>query len=379
MVISLETCLGHERNIFQEGPELAQRIVLGSPVMSTSKFNALRHVMPNMPSELIDLNYEPRSGLQQAIKDICTAAETAVHKSKIIIILTVQNLKEGKLPVPAAMATDAVHHHLINVGLRCQANLVIDTGSARDTHHFAVLISLGDTAVYPYLSYRIINDMIISGIILDEPKVCHKAYRKGINKGLVKILSKMGISTIASYRGAQLFEAAGIGQSVVSLCFTGVNNRIAGACFTDFQADHQLLADRAWKPRQPVHPGGLIKYVHGQEYHAFNPDVIQTIQRAVKTGDHKAYQCCANLVNQRSITTLRDLLQLREVKSIPLSEVEPLSAILQRFDTAAMSLGALSPEAHEDLAVAMNLLGGRSNSGKGGEVQRVTVVIVALR
>ena len=149
--------------------------------------------------------------------------------------------------------------------------------------------------------------------------------------------------------------------------FTGVNNRIAGACFTDFQADHQLLADRAWKPRQPVHPSGLIKYVHAQEYHAFNPDVIQTIQRAVRTGDHKAYQCYANLVHQRSITTLRDLLQLREVKSIPLSEVEPLSAILQRFDTAAMSLGALSPEAHEDLAVAMNLLGGRSNSGKGGE------------
>ncbi len=159
---------------------------------------------------MIDLNYEPRSGLQQAIKDICTADKTAVHKSKIIIILTDQNLKEGKLPVPAALATGAVHHHLANVGLRCQANLVIDTGSARDTHHFAVLIGLSATAVYPYLSYRIMNDMIISGIILGEPKVCHKAYRKGINKSLVKILSRWGLLPLRPIAGLNYSRQLGL-------------------------------------------------------------------------------------------------------------------------------------------------------------------------
>src|SRR5690606_7064026 len=189
-----------------------------------------------------------------------------------------------------------------------------------------------------------------------------------INKGLLKILSKMGMSTIASYRGAQLFEAIGLHDEVVDLCFPGVSSRIQGANFYDFQREQELLADEAWKKRRPIQTGGLLKYVHGGEYHAYNPDVVRTLQEAVRTGDYGAWKEYAALVNERPVATIRDLFALDDqVKPIPLDEVEPVESLFKRFDSAAMSIGALSPEAHEALAIAMNRLGGRSNSGEGGE------------
>src|SRR5690606_16755295 len=196
-----------------------------------------------------------------------------------------------------------------------------------------------------------------------------KNYRKAINKGLMKILSKMGISTIASYRGALLFEVVGLADEVVSLCFPGIKSRIQGADFSDLQLEQQALEKEAWKERKPVSPGGLLKYVHGQEYHAFNPDVVQALHLAVQSGDYGHWRAYAGLVNQRPVATLRDLLKLRVEgqQPIPLAEVEDMEAIIRRFDSAGMSLGALSPEAHEALAEAMNSLGGRSNSGEGGE------------
>ena len=196
----------------------------------------------------------------------------------------------------------------------------------------------------------------------------HENYRKGINKGLMKILSKMGISTVASYRGAQLFEAIGLSSEIVSLCFKGVTSRIEGARFEDFQFEQGLLAKEAWTARKPIQAGGLLKYKHDGEYHAYNPDVVRTIHEAVQTGNPEAYQRYAALVNNRGYATLRDMLGLRkDVTPISIDDVEPVENIFKRFDSAAMSLGALSPEAHEALAVAMNELGGRSNSGEGGE------------
>jgi glutamate synthase (NADPH/NADH) large chain len=195
-----------------------------------------------------------------------------------------------------------------------------------------------------------------------------RQYRKGINKGLYKILSKMGISTITSYRGAQLFEAVGLHREVVDFCFTGTTCRLQGIGFADLEADARALARLAWNARKPVEAGGLLKYVHGTEYHAYNPDVVGTLQKAVSSGDVADYRVYADLVNSRPACSLRDLFDLVETREpIPLDEVEPASAIFPRFDTAAMSLGALSPEAHEALAIAMNRLGGRSNSGEGGE------------
>ena len=368
VVMSLETCLGKERNIFQEGPELAKRIVLGSPILSASKYtNLLNMNLPGFKVQSINLNYDPEVGLEASIKDVCQQAEEAVRRRVGIVILSDREIEKGKLPIPASMATGAVHHHLTNTGLRCDANIVVDTGSARDSHHFAVLIGFGATAVYPYLSYRVINDMVSSGEIIGDPVDCHKSYRKGINKGLLKIMSKMGISTIASYRGAQLFEAIGISSPIIDLCFHGVASRIEGAKFADFQSDQQVLAAEAWIDRKPIQQGGLLKYIHGGEYHAYNPDIITTVQAAVQTGDYGVYKKYAKLVNERGVASLRDLLKLKSSDAIDISEVEPLSEIFKRFDSAAMSLGALSPEAHESLAMAMNELGGRSNSGEGGE------------
>ncbi len=195
-----------------------------------------------------------------------------------------------------------------------------------------------------------------------------RSYRRGIQKGLFKIMSKMGISTVASYRSAQLFEIVGLSDEVVSLCFEGTESRIQGADFDDLKSDTHYLAQRAWNNALPVEQGGLLKYMHGGEYHMYNPDVVATLQSAVLSNDYQQYREFAALVNDRPASTLRDLLKLNHnARAIPIEEVEPISAILARFDSAGMSLGALSPEAHEALAIAMNRLGARSNSGEGGE------------
>ena len=204
---------------------------------------------------------------------------------KVLLILTDKDLKEGELPVNALMATGAVHHHLVEKGLRCDSNIVVETGWARDPHQFAVLFGFGATAVYPYLSYQVLNDLIRTGEVLMDPIEAKNNYRKGINKGLLKILSKMGISTIASYRGAQLFEAMGLADEVVDLCFKGVASRIQGAELLRLSAGPGT-AGRAWPGSGASRylPGGLLKYIHGGEYHAFNPDVVRLLQEAVSTG-----------------------------------------------------------------------------------------------
>ncbi|PVY70383.1 glutamate synthase domain-containing protein 2 [Tamilnaduibacter salinus] len=369
IVMSLETCLGAERNVFEETPDHANRIILSTPVLSPNKFLHIENNdRPGFEVARIRLSYRPEQGLQKAIKAVCEEAEQAVRDGKVLLILSDKALTEGELPVNALMATGAVHHHLVQQGLRSDANLIIETGWARDSHQFAVLFGFGATAVYPYLSYQVLNDLIDTGELLMDPIQAKNNYRKGVNKGLLKILSKMGISTMTSYRGAQLFEAVGMSDEVVDLCFQGVASRIQGATFYDFQQDQETLAKQAWKNRKPVPPGGFLKYIHGQEYHAFNPDVVSTLQQAVTDGDYGTYREYAGLVNERPVATLRDLLTFRDdIKAVDLDDVEPVENIFPRFDSAAMSLGALSPEAHEALAMAMNTLGGRSNSGEGGE------------
>jgi Glutamate synthase domain 2 len=369
IVMSLETCIGAERNVFEETPEHANRIILSTPVLSPAKFARLEeNKRPGFEVARINLGYRPELGLKKALEAVREEAAEAVRNGRVLLILSDNHLKKGELPINATMATGAVHHHLVSQGLRSDANLIVETGWARDPHHFAVLFGFGATAIYPYLAYQVLNDLVRSGELMMDPIDAKNNYRRGINKGLMKILSKMGISTIVSYRGAQLFEAVGLSDEVVDLCFSGVTSRIQGATFYDFQQDQEVLANLAWKARKPIPPGGFLKYMHGQEYHAFNPDVVRTIQEAVTSGDYGRYQEYAGLVNQRPVTTLRDLMVFRkDTKPVPLEEVEPADNLYTRFDTAAMSLGALSPEAHEALAVAMNRLGGRSNSGEGGE------------
>ena len=370
IVMSLETCLGREQNLFEETKSIANRLVLSNPVLSEAKFQKiLGQADAQYEHELIDINYKQEIGLRQAIINCCKQAENAVQSGITIIVLTDRGIDRAKLPAHAALMTGAVHHHLINCGLRCDANIIIETATARDSHHFAVLLGYGATAIYPYLAYESLYDMLRTGEIIgpSHADLC-KTFRKGLAKGLYKIMSKMGISTIASYRGAQLFEIVGLSNLIVDLCFAGTTNRVQGADFEDLEKDQNTLHWEAWNPRKKTRQGGLLKFVHGDEYHAFHPDVIATIQNAVESGDYNEYLEFSNLVNNRPTAAFRDLLKLRTPKNpIPIDEVEPAESLYKRFDTAGMSLGALSPEAHEDLAVAMARLGGRSNSGEGGE------------
>ncbi|GAL10629.1 glutamate synthase [NADPH] large chain [Vibrio astriarenae] len=261
----------------------------------------------------------------------------------MLVVLSDRALVKGKLPIPAAMAVGAVQRSLTEANLRCDANIVIETAAARDPHQFAVLLGFGATAVYPYLAYETLSKSIDIGALDKSYREVMTNYQSGINKGLYKIMSKMGISTVASYRCSQLFEAVGLSQVVVDTCFNGVTTRIQGADFEDFQQDLLNLSRKAWAKRKSIEHGGLLKYVHGGEYHAYNPDVVGTLQTAVKSGDNHDYRSFAQQVNQRPVATLRDLLKLKPAQQpLQLEKIEPTSELFKRFDSAAMSIGALS-------------------------------------
>jgi len=371
IVMSLNTSFGPERNLFEETAEHARRLEVRSPVLSRCKFAALlTQKDPEYALTRLSLQYDPReTSLIQAIQGLAAQAIAAVQSGRVIILLSDRDIVVGRLPIHALFAVGAVHHALVKEGLRCNANIVIETGTARDPHHFACLIGYGATAVFPYLAYEVIGDLVRTHEITSQDEAhAVKNFRKGINKGLLKIMSKMGISTIASYRGAQLFEAIGLNEEIIDLCFRGTVSRLKGSAFADFEADGAGIAKEAFNVRKALRQGGLLKYIHGGEYHAYNPDVVRTLQDAVRSGHYEDYKTYSALVNGRKPAMIRDLIGLRSDQTpIPLKDVEPATALFKRFDSAGMSLGALSPEAHEALAIAMNTLGGRSNSGEGGE------------
>ncbi|PSU31938.1 glutamate synthase large subunit [Photobacterium lutimaris] len=372
-VMSLATCIGREINVFCETDSHAYRVSFGSPVLLYSDLVQLLELdNQHYRNSIIDINFNPdEKDLKQAIIDICDQAERLVRSGTVLIVLSDRGINAGKLPIPAAMAVGAVQNRLVTQQLRCDANIVVETATARDPHQFAVLLGFGATAVYPYLAYETLGQLVDSNAITKPYREVMLNFRNGINKGLYKIMSKMGISTIASYRCAMLFEAVGLDDDIVELCFRGVSSRIQGAGFADFQQDLFNLSRRAWLKRKPIEHGGLLKYVHGGEFHAYNPDVIGTLQKAVKSGNYSDYQAFAKQVNERPVAAIRDLLKLKPDQApIAIDKVEEASALYQRFDSAAMSIGALSPEAHEALAIAMNRLGGYSNSGEGGEDPR---------
>ncbi len=372
IVMSLGTQIGPECNVFAPSPEHARQIVLNSPILSQRKLRQiLAHTEFGQTHEFIDLQHPADESLSRALERVCDQAEAAARAGRLVLLLSDRYLVRGKVPIHALLATGAVHHRLVRTGLRCKCNLVIETGTARDPHHFGCLIGYGATAVYPYMAYQTLFDMMRSGTVgvsAETRAELGRSYRRGVRKGLFKIMSKMGISTIASYRSSQLFEIVGLHEEVVAQCFPGTVSRIQGADFADLEAEQRELAAAAWDPLTPVAQGGLLKYMHDGEYHMYNPDVIATLQAAVATGDYDQYKQYAALVNGRPVSCLRDLFALAPAAApVPLEEVEPATEILKRFDSAGMSLGALSPEAHEALAIAMNRLGARSNSGEGGE------------
>ena len=315
IVMSLLTQIGPECNVFVPLPEHARQIVLSSPVLSQRK---LRQILASEEvveaNEFIDLQYEPAEGLKSAILRICDQAEAAIREGKLVLLLSDRYLQQGKLPIHALLATGAVHHRLVETGLRCKCNMLVETGTVRDSHHFAALIGYGATAVYPYMAYQTLYEMMRKGQVKlgsQERRELGRSYRRAVRKGLYKIMSKMGISTIASYRGAQLFEIVGLSSEVVELCFRHTTSRIEGADFQDLEGDTRYLALRAWNPRVGVEQGGIYKYVHGGEYHMYNPDVVGALQAAVVSGDYDLYKLYAQLVNGRPASALRDLLALK--------------------------------------------------------------------
>jgi glutamate synthase (NADPH/NADH) large chain len=377
-VMSLATQLGREGNIFADGPQLVRHVNLNSPVLSQRKLRELLArapelfgTSPDASYRYIDLNFDPAEGMRAALLRIAREAEDAARAGVLLLILSDRRPRRDALMLHALLATGAVHQHLVRTGLRCAANLIVETGTARDPHHIACLIGFGATAVYPYLAYQTLHDLGVRGIL--KPKTGEMAqigrsYRRGVKKGLLKILSKMGISTIGSYRGARLFEIVGLDREVVDLCFAGTPSRIGGTGFAQLQAETAERARYAWDNNALPAIGGVLRYMPEGEDHQFNPDVVLALQRATRSGSAEDWRAYADTVNGREPAALRDLLQLRPAAApLPLAEVESVEAIVRRFDSAAMSLGALSPEAHEALAIAMNRLGGRSNSGEGGE------------
>ncbi|MHC5147778.1 glutamate synthase large subunit [Stenotrophomonas rhizophila] len=372
-VMSLSTQLGKETNIFHAGAETVNHVILNSPVLSQRKLRQLIKMEQYADkNRLIDLSYSLDEGLKAGIQRICAEAEAAAREGIVMLLLSDRYPVADRPMVHALLATSAVHHHLSNAGLRCDVNLILETGTARDAHHMACLLGFGATAVYPYLAYQTLFDLGRRGILQlskgGEQSQIGRRYRKGIYKGLSKIISKMGICTVASYRGAQLFEIVGLDDEVVDLCFPDTASRVAGVGFARLDDEARELTVRAWNDLLRPDVGGVLKYVHGGEYHMYNPDVVMTLQRAARSGDAADWQRYCEAVHGRPVSALRDLLQLKAAPTpTPLDEVAPAEDLFRRFDTAAISLGALSPEAHEALAIAMNRLGGRSNSGEGGE------------
>ena len=367
-VMSLETCFGPELNIFEETQDHARRIVSTSPVLSHKKLTSLLK-NPYFKVESFNLIFSPKVQLQDALDDLTQKVVQAVKKGVVIIHLNEILPKGDSLSINALLATGCIHQELVKLGLRSDANLIISSATARDTHQIACLISFGATAVYPWLAFQIILDLTHRNELKGSPTANCAKYRKGINKGLLKIISKIGISTISSYRGSQLHEIVGLNMDVVNLSFTNTVSRVGGKTFADLDSEMRALKKYAGSNVSEISLGGLLKFVHGGEYHAYNPEVVKKLQEAVSSSSQEIYQEYADLVNLRSPAMLRDLMALHYPKKPKAVKVAPISSLLKKFDSAGMSLGALSPDAHETLAEAMNSMGARSNSGEGGEAK----------
>ena len=313
-------------------------------------------------------------GLARALADLFGRADTAMRGGANLLILSDRGVGREQAAIPALLATAGLHHHLVRQGTRTQVSLIVESGEPREVHHFAVLLGYGADAINPYLAYASIRDAVARGLVTGvDGKIAIERYVKSVVKGIVKIMSKMGISTVQSYRGAQIFEALGLHKSVVDRYFTGTPTRIGGADMETIAREIAMRHEAAF-PERPSNghalpPGGRYQWRQNGEYHQFNPVTIHKLQEAVRRNDYDIYREYAAAINEQSrqAATLRGLLKLKRSRPIPLDEVEPVEAICPRFKTGAMSYGSLSQEAHEALALAMNRLGGKSNSGEGGE------------
>ncbi len=378
IVTATHTMVGSRGGLLNPGAKSCALIRLEQPILTNEELDKLRFVNQNgFKSETISILFkaaEGAKGLEAALEKLFASADAAIKDGTNIIILSDRGISAELAPIPALLATAGLHHHLIRAGTRGRTGLVLESGEPREVHHFALLIGYGCSAINPYLAYETIDDLIHEGML---PGIDHKTgvkkFIKAAIKGVVKTMAKMGISTIQSYRGAQIFEAVGINSAVVEKYFTWTPTRIQGIGL-DIIAEEALTRHRRAFPPVAVNPeleaGGQYQWRDGGEQHLFNPQTIHKLQTACRLGSEKIYREYADLINDRakSLCTLRGLLDFKFAESaIPIEEVESVESIVKRFKTGAMSYGSISKEAHETLAIAMNRLGGRSNTGEGGE------------
>jgi glutamate synthase (ferredoxin) len=378
IITSAETTIGSERNLLKPEPESCHLIELKTPILSNEELAKLKHINEGQfKSVTLPILFNPKQGVQgleTAMEEICAQANRAIEAGVNLIILSDRGVNPDNAPIPALMAVSGLHHHLIREGTRTRVGLVLESGEPREVHHYATLIGYGCGAINPYLAFETIDDMIQQGLLVNiDHKTACKNYVKAATKGVVKVASKIGISTIQSYRGAQIFEAIGLNQSVIDKYFTWTASRIQGADL-EIIAQEAILRHTHAFPDRPadghtLDVGGEYQWRKGGEAHLFSPETIHTLQKAVRVGSYDLYKQFAALVNEQNQKhfTLRGLLEFKQREPVPIEEVESVEAIVKRFKTGAMSYGSISKETHEALAIAMNRLGGKSNTGEGGE------------
>ncbi|GEA27202.1 ferredoxin-dependent glutamate synthase 1 [Microcystis aeruginosa NIES-4325] len=376
IITSPITTIGAERNLLDPQPESCHLIKLNSPILTNAQLARLQG-NSEFKTVTIPILFDPTSGVEgmrSTIEAICQEVDEAILAGASIIILSDRGIDKNHAPIPSLLAIAGLHHHLIRQGTRTRVGLVLESGEPREVHHYALLLGYGCGAINPYLAFATLGSMIEEGLLVgvDHQTAC-KNYIKAATKGVIKVASKIGISTLQSYRGAQIFEAIGLNRSVVDRYFTWTASRIEGADLEIIAKESLLRHGHAFPDRDVnVHTldiGGEYQWRKDGEAHLFSPETIHTLQQAVKLGKYDLFKKYSQLVNQQNqkFFTLRGLLTFKNRESIPIEEVEPIEAIMKRFKTGAMSYGSISKEAHESLAIAMNRIGGKSNTGEGGE------------
>ncbi|NLU38131.1 MAG: glutamate synthase large subunit [Bacteroidales bacterium] len=375
LVMSLTLYIGAQNgNLLEASPDLCKMVKLSSPILTNTEFDILKNLRyKGFKALTLPMLFDPSEGpaaLEKAVDELCHKAEQAVNDEYHYIILSDRGVDENHVPIPSLLAVSAVHHYLIEKRKRMQIAVVVETAEPREVMHFALLFGYGATAINPYLSFAVLDDLVKKNDLQLDFHTAEKNYVKSINKGLLKVLSKMGISTLRSYRGAQIFEAVGIASDVLNKYFRGTTSRIEGIGIEDIAKESIASHKKAFfvNDDKDLENKGLYAYRKDGEYHAWNPETISTLQLATRLGSYKKFKEYTNIVdNKPNPVFLRDFMQFKKGKSIPIEKVEPASEITKRFVTGAMSYGSISREAHEAMAIAMNILGGKSNTGEGGE------------
>ena len=379
LVTQVSTTIGPEGNLLKPGPLSCRRIRIPSPVLTNAELARIRDVnLPGLSAKTISILYpvaEGGQGLEKALGEVCAQVDRAIEEGYSHIILSDRGVDENLAPIPALLAVAGAHHHMIRSGSRTKAGLVLESGEPREVHHFAVLIGYGIDAVNPYLVFESIGGLIGEGFVpeMEFDKAVNN-FIKAVNKGLIKTMSKMGISTVQSYRGAQIFEAVGLDKEFVDQYFTWTASRIGGIGLDVVAAESMMRHHNAFPERPVKRPdlewGGEYQWRRDGEYHLFNPETVFKLQHATRSGQYQIFKEYTKLVDDQSedMATLRGLMKFKATGDpVPLDEVEPVENIMRRFSTGAMSYGSISKEAHETLAIAMNRIGGKSNTGEGGE------------